>query len=76
MLEFDRITQPELELYTLINLYSGQEHIVTMDDMKNSVYSDAEITKMLSCRHNNFMLIPKFNKLDFPDSGIATNFRV
>lgn len=62
-------------MYTLINLYSGEEYVVSMCDMKNSVYSDAEITKMLSCRHNEFMLVPKFDKLDFPDAGVATNFR-
>lgn len=76
MLTFDRVTQPELELYTLINLYSGEEYVVTMDDMKNSVYSEDEITKMLSNRHSQFLLVPMFNKLDFPDSGVATNFKV
>ncbi len=75
MLTFDRVTQPELELYTLINLYSGEEYVVSMGDMKNSIYSDADITKMLSCRHHEFMLVPNFDKLDYPNAGVATNFR-
>ncbi|USL83946.1 hypothetical protein [Escherichia phage AV108] len=46
-----------------------------MGDMKNSIYSDEDITKMLSCRHHEFMLVPNFDKLDYPDAGVATNFR-
>lgn len=75
MLEFDRITQPELELYTLINLFSGEEYTVTLSDMRSTIYSEGEILKMLSGRHHDFMLVKLTDKLDFPDAGVATNFR-
>lgn len=72
MLSWERETQPELERYTLQNLHSGEEWIVTMDDMRNSVYSEFEITKMLTRRHSSFILIPlNDTRTTF---GIATNF--
>lgn len=74
MYTWDRETQPELELYTLTNLNSGEEFIVTMDDMKNSIHSELDIIKMLNLRHNDFMLVPMFDNQFKKDYNIATNF--
>lgn len=74
MYQFDRVTQPELELYTLTNLNSGEEFTVTLQDMKDSIYSEFDVLKMLSSRHPDFMLVKKEREVDFPNAGIAFNF--
>lgn len=74
MYHFDRETSPELNLYTLINLNSGEEYTVTLEDMKSTIYSDFDILKMMSSRHPDFMLVKKERVVDFPNAGIAFNF--
>lgn len=65
MYQFDRISSPELELYTLTNIHSGEEFIVTMADMKQTIHSDSDIIRMLSARHPDFLLVKRERKTDF-----------
>lgn len=53
---FDRIVEPEKQLYTLTNIHTGEEYIVSIEDMKQTIYSDLDILKMKTARHPDFIL--------------------
>ena len=55
-----RDTQPERELYTLTNLYTGEEYTVTMADMESSEYTSRDIMDMLNNNHSMFSLTKKY----------------
>lgn len=56
----DLITYPEIQTYTLINNFTGQEVVVTEGMLKTAFPREMELMRIKSGRHKAWTLIENF----------------